>query len=351
MYPLAVVGDNATARAAIAACRKAGFHDISWHLSNEPTGTSWTTAAATLSANITRVLSALDGAATLEDIGHIPDRQQVRLARSGFLVSELPLGNFSRNRYNAPHVNIDADAWPQLLPSDTPGPAECLPLADLERTHSAVLMCDANAYGETLAPTHTLWHAVLPQDAATARANITWLGQQQNAWQFSSKANQHIVFSAPLDRPLQQADWHPMLHSALEAAEQTTAFHAFEAQVREHWHAGSVVYLGPACSPGNPYLRETQALGVEDAWVLSRMLENYEEDIQDGFSEYEKYRRARTRRVAQAAAKLATQMNHAGSSARFLQHVNVALSSRFLPEIAMQRIDWLYGYDCIRGFR
>ena len=25
-------------------------------------------------------------------------------------------------------------------------------------------------------------------------------------------------------------------------------------------------------------------------------------------------------------------------------------SARFLPEIAMQRLDWLYGYDCIKGF-
>lgn len=348
MYPIAVVGDNATARAAITACRKAGFHEINWHAGNQDKRGP---GAYTLPANITRVLTALNGGDALADLGHAPDRQQMRLARSGFLVSELPLGNFSHDRYNAPHVNIEADTWPHLLPQESLNLQPQQPLAELEHGHSAVLVCTADEYGEEQPATHTLWHATLPFDAAIARANITWLGQQQCAWQFSSPAHQHIFFSTPVNQPLTPADWHPMLHDAIDAAEAQHDFCAFIPQVREHWHAGAVVYLGAACSPGNPYLREAAALGIEDAWVLSRMLENYEEDIQDGFHEYEKYRRARTRRVAGAAAKSAVQMNHAGVVARFFQHINVALATRFLPEIAMQRIDWFYNYDCIKGFR
>jgi len=348
MYPIAVVGNNATARAAIAACHKAGLHDISWF---DGPAAGRHDEACTLPANITRVLNALDCAAALQEFGHAPDRQQVRLARSGFLVSELPLGNFSRERYGAPHVNVEDADWPDILPLADVSLAAQAPLSTLEQDNKAVLVCTADAFGEQPAATHSLWHAVLAFDAPVARANITWVGQRQCAWQFSTPSNQHVYFSTPLDQPPAAADWHPMLHDAVQAVQHRRDFCVFQPQVREHWHAGSVAYLGAACSPGNPYLREAAAMGIEDAWVLGRMLENYEEDIQDGFQEYEKYRRARTRRVVKAAAKSAEQMNHAGVAARFFQHLNVALSTRFLPEIAMHRVDWFYSYDCIRGFR
>ena len=73
--------------------------------------------------------------------------------------------------------------------------------------------------------------------------------------------------------------------------------------------------------------------------------------VHDGFDEYQKYRRARTRRVVNMAGQLAVQENRAHAVKKFLHRLNIALSTRFLPEIAMHRIDWLYGYDCIRGFR
>ena len=350
MYPLAVVGDNATARAAIAACRKAGFTDIKWVAGNvkaEHHG------ACTLPANVSRVLTALDGGPALEELGHQPDRQQVRLAASGFLISELPLGAFSRERYGAPHVNIEVSDWPRLLPvvDITLEPHQTL--SELEQAFPATLVCTPETAISTSqpAPTHTLWHARLPLDEALSKANITWLGQHQCAWQFSTRAAQHVYFSVPLHRQPQADDWHALLHPAIAAAAPETEFCAFTATVRDHWHAGAVVYLGAACSPGNPFLREAQCLGLEDAWVLSRMQENYEEDIQDAFREYEKYRRARTRRVATAAARSAVEMNKSGAISRFLNYLNIALSTRFLPEIAMQRIDWFYGHDCIRGFR
>jgi hypothetical protein len=32
------------------------------------------------------------------------------------------------------------------------------------------------------------------------------------------------------------------------------------------------------------------------------------------------------------------------------RNFKLALGSRYLPEIAMGRFDWLHGYDCVRGF-
>jgi hypothetical protein len=351
MYPLACVGDNATARAAIAACHKAGFSEVTWVAGAAPGDDR---GAHTLPANISRIVTALDGNAALEEFGHQPDRQQVRLATSGFLLSELPLGPFSRERYGAPHVNIEASDWPRLLPvAKEVALRPHQPLAELDHAFAAVLVCTPETEISSSQPpaTHKLWHARLPLDASMSKANITWLGQRQTAWQFSTRVAQHVYFSVPLNMQPQAKDWHPLLHAAVAAAAPDREFCAYTDAVREHWHAGAVVYLGPACCPANPFLREAQSLGLEDAWVLSRMLENYEEDVQEGFREYEKYRRARTRRVATAAARRATDMTRKGRISRFLSYLNVALSSRFLPEIAMHRIDWFYGHDCIRGFR
>lgn len=350
MYPVAIVGDTATARGALAACVKAGFDDLSWYRGDAP---ARALPACTISANTTRVISALHGHAVLEEFAHTPDRQQVRMARSGFLLSELPLGGFTRERYGAPLINVDTGDWPALLGSDKFTLQPHQDMSALEQRYQAILVCTPQTQlTDTQATaTHALWHAQLPFDAATSRANITWIGTGQHAWQFSTRRHQHVYFSVPVDHRLDAAHWQPMLHPAIEAASRQFEFNAFDDAVRPHWHAGALVYLGEACSTFNPYLREAVGLGLEDAWVLSRMMENYEEDVSEGFSEYEKYRRARTRRVMRAAATAARQMNQSNRLSRLLHHLNVALSTRFLPEIAMHRVDWLYGYDCIKGFR
>ena len=359
MYPLAVVGDNLTARAAITACHKAGFHDISWHQASAPANQPEDQSdaepkvpheAVTLPANITRVISALDGGDALHELGHQPDRAQVRMASSGFLISELPLGEFSSDRYGAPHVNIEACHWAQLLPVK-PHLQPAAPLAELEAACGAVVVCAAQMSSSSVHATHQLWHTCTPVEPDTSRANITWLGKQQCAWQFSTVEQTHTIFCTRTDRELEAQDWHAGLSDTATQAQPTVSFNAYDSDVNEHWHSGSAAYLGPAAYTPNPFLREASALGVEDAWVLSRMLENYEEDVHDGLSEYEKYRRGRARRIARAAALTATQQNSSHPLKRGLHHLNVALSTRFLPEIAMQRIDWFYSYDCIRGFR
>ena len=349
MYSIGVIGDTPTARAVIKACHQSGFNDLTWVQTHTPGATL---AAHTLPANVTKVLNALDGATALNDYGHRPDRQQVRLARSGFLLSELPLGQFAKDRYGAELINIEGDCWPQLLPWTSP-PSPAATLTDLERQYEVVIVCDEafEAPSEPPQATHGLWHASVPFEQDTSKVNITWVGEQYCAWQFSTPKRQHIYFSLPVGHAPSDVSWHPLLGSAVALAVHQNDFCATQSPVREHWQTGSVVYLGSACLSFNPYLREASTTGLEDAWVLSRMLENYEEDIHDGLAAYERYRRARARRIAKAATATAHQMNKSHMLARGLQHLNTALSTRFLPEIAMNRIDWFYGYDAIRGFR
>jgi 2-polyprenyl-6-methoxyphenol hydroxylase-like FAD-dependent oxidoreductase len=90
---------------------------------------------------------------------------------------------------------------------------------------------------------------------------------------------------------------------------------------------------------------------MEDAWVLSRMMENYEEDIGDGLAAYERFRRPRHRKVLAQMRDHLIRLTQPSSARRFQQHVGTALQNRLLPEIALQQQDWLYEHDVIKGFR
>ncbi len=337
MYPVAVRGGGVTARAVLIACRRTGFERLAWterdaHTSLQP---AWT-----LSANLTRVVHALGRGDALAEMAYAPNREQVRLARSGFLVAELPLGKFAADRYGAPHLNIEEEDLLEVL---APG-------GELAAAEPPVVVVDTRTQPTEQEASHTLWHAQLAQPQPQ-HANITWLGSDQHAWQLSTLRATHFYLSAPAGRDLDPADWHPDLHDAVSEAHPLREFTASDQTVREHWYEGNIAYAGDACFTGHPYRREATQLGLEDAWVLSRMLENYEEDFADGLAEYEKFRRARVRRVANKNLHTAALYDRAGELGRTLRNLNIALASRFLPEIAMQRIDWLYSYDCIRGFR
>ncbi len=321
----------------LTACRRAGFERFAW---TEREVTTTVQPAWTLSANLTRVVQALGNGDALLERAFAPNREQVRLARSGFLVAELPLGKFAADRYGAPHLNIEeTDLLDVLTPS-----------ADLTYAETPVVVVDTRPQPADVERSHTLWHTQLPTQQPD-QANITWLGEGQHAWQLSTPHATHFYLSAPVGRDLDTQDWHPDLHDAVTTARPLRDFAAHDQPVREHWYEGNIAYAGSACFVGHPYRREATQLGLEDAWVLSRMLENYEEDFADGLAEYEKFRRARVRRVANKSLHTAGLYDRAGQLGRTLRNLNIALASRFLPEIAMQRIDWLYSYDCIRGFR
>jgi len=91
-------------------------------------------------------------------------------------------------------------------------------------------------------------------------------------------------------------------------------------------------------------------MAIEDAWVLSIMLERWEDEPARGIADYERFRRPRTAKV-QLRSRAQGEEFHLQARGPVLQrNLKLALGSRFLPEMAMQQFDWLHGYDCIRGF-
>ena len=165
----------------------------------------------------------------------------------------------------------------------------------------------------------------------------------------------HFYFCNPVDQALVKEHWHKSMHGAIEQANVIGTHSLISTEVIDRWQYHQHVSLGTACHGNNfpacIFRRESSEIAFEDAWVLSRMLENYEEDIDDGLQEYERFRRPRRIKSLADQYQNMQRLTIAKTSKKIARNLNTALSTRFMPEIAMQRIDWLYAHDCIRGFR
>ena len=331
MYPIAIQGSDIIGQVIATLCKRSGFTDISMSI-DRPT---WPPAL-TLGANQTRILQSISLGESLRTIGHIPDREQVRLARSEYLVSEMPLGKFYEDRYGAPLVNISHDTLHALV--SNPWPTINIDPVEL----------NIETRGETCGEiTWHLRHSFQAQEPSNA--NVTWLAKNAAAWQFSTVDGSHFYVLTNDVSELKLADWSPRLHAFVTSA-QTVAQFATLPDLRTHWQEGDWVFLGKASFGHQAINPATWLTGLEDAWVLSRMMENYEQDIEQGTRAFAQYRHPRAKRILTQCNNLTKSYFATTTTQRVTRNLGIALRSRFLPEIAMQRIDWLHGFDCIKGF-
>jgi len=141
-----------------------------------------------------------------------------------------------------------------------------------------------------------------------------------------------------------------MVRTLIEAAGEVYKWAIYDRPPLPTWTRGAITLLGDACHPLRPYLAQGAAMAIEDAWVLSRMLERWEDDPACGLPDYERYRLPRTARVQAQSRAQGEEFHLSERRAVLLRNFKLALGSRYLPEIAMQQFDWLHGYDCVRGF-
>lgn len=332
-YAITIQGTDAVAHATARLCQRSGFQDVALQGGHDPQIPPYLT----LPANQTRILQAMGCGDVLQSQGFEPDREQVRLAASQYLISEMPLGKFYRDRYGAPLVNLSYAALKEALQTDLP---ECT-------AGQTELVIHTNKANVAATQSWELRHH--RHLGATSTANVTWLAKSSVAWQFSTPDAVQYYVLVPAGAALDEGEWSPDLWPAIAKARPVAQF-AYNPEVRKDWVAGNWAFLGLATMGLHPIRRETWFTGLEDAWVLSRMLENYEEAVTEGLRAYTQYRQPRADRIWRSNVAL-TELFFAKSPMKRLgRNVGIALRSRFVPEIAMQRIDWFNAYDCIKGF-
>lgn len=394
------------------ACRESGLRNITvYEREGEPQGLG---AGVQLSPNATRVLAALGLKAALADVAFYPQAVHFRGYRTSYLIAMRPLGQFSEGRYGAPYYHVHRGDLQQLLlqaaqqrdidvctgrtcrGAGQDGNGPWLDFDDGPARHDVVIGCDGirsavrDSLFENTAPRftgHIAWRGMvrredLPEDLIPPTATV-WLGPHRHFVHYCVRRGELVNFvgvvdtgsggqngaGAPSTIPPPQGDaepwrergdpadlaadfagWHPMVGTLIGAATEVYRWALYDHDPLPGWQRGAITLLGDACHPMLPYLAQGACMAIEDAWVLSRMLERWEDQPANGLAEYERYRRPRTARVQLRSRAQGREFHLHERWPVLRRNFTLALGSRYLPEIAMRQFDWLHGYDCIRGF-
>ena len=296
-----------------------------------------------LPANGWRLLQALGLREAVEKIAYFPLADLHRSASSGYLLSQRPLQQFARDRYGFAHAVVEEGELAALLLDAAASRGV--------RTSSAVVTADLQltnrrANRRTNAADATPWqrtvyHTERDESDRNQRFLTRWLAASSYATCLPTLHGQTVEILAARAEP-----WHArLIGKAQPALSATLALHAPAA----HWFRGADAVFGAAGHASLPISGLGLAAALEDAWVLARMLDNYDDHLPTALAEYETYRGARARRLHAYEQR---SFAHNLQSPRILtRNLKLAFSSRFLPEMAMQKLDWMYGYDAVKGFR
>lgn len=351
----------------------------------------------TLTANGTRVLHAIGLKEILQDIALFPDFAVVRHARTAFMLSQRPLGQFSEARYGAPdcvlmsgrligalrqeaaHQHVPLDAGTSI--EDVDAGTATLRLADgTEHRHNALAVAcglprEPDQPGLSNLLNVRTWQPdagfrvlqVIGSRAEPARDHdrflTTWLADglvilEQPLPSDSDAQRLALTLVVPgtlngedpaeaMERLLARA--HPYLRNLFDTFEAAWITGPSSAPA-EYWFAEKLALLGGACHAHASFPDIAPSAVLEDAWVLSRMMERWEDEPHQGFADYERFRKPRAARLRAFSEAERASLMLAEPMRTWRRNLGWSLTSRFLPEIALQKTDWLYGYDCIRGF-
>lgn len=339
-----------------------------------------------LPPNASRVFKALGLEPTLAEQAHHAQRQQIRTSKQGFQLAELPLGELAAARYNAPYFTLPQDLLVTQIAAALPADVSLLEnhqctqvdaqqgmlsfANDHQATHDLVVIAaGANSplveqlsFHRNCTDTHQqLTLGKLAHDAKLVQKLPSglnqWLGP--NRW-FSHWPLDDIgtLGFAAVSEPAQDLkqlsqifeSWHPLVGSIIEHGETVSAEPIVQQHALKEWQDAKAVLLGDAAHPVLPFTDQSAALAIEDAWVLSRMLEQQEKEPTKAAREYVRYRLRRCERVQQFANAQGLSLQQPERQKIWQRNIKLSLGSRFLPEWALAKFDWLYGYDCVRGF-
>jgi salicylate hydroxylase len=347
-----------------------------------------------ITANASRVLHALGLAKGLLQRANQPNFAYLRNRRSGFLLIQRPLGDFSQARYGAPTYLLRARELIELLRAECANAAVEVrygqKIVDIDPMAATVTSVDGNqssfsAIAVADGSESRLRSALSrPADDAAESGNspeqyqiiaascnaptkpnaaFTWLDDDFFCHQYPLGAHHSDLLlirraaAAPSDRIpaaelLQQllSGSHSHLRDVVRHLEQASYLSAAIPPAAEHWYAGRVALLGDACHPLGSHQPQGACAAIEDAWVLATMMERWEEAPAEGFFDYQRYRKPRIARLQSALARSNRELLASSSAEKFRRNLRWGLTNRFLPEVSMAQLDWLYGYDCIKGF-
>lgn len=341
--------------------------------------------------NGTRILRRLGVADALRPHVGTPEALSVRDGRTGEEIARLPLGRWMAARHGAPYWTAHReDLHAALLHA-----ARAEPLIALSMGFNATEVAQGDAHvavatdngqawtGKALIAADGIWSplrsmlfsatrprfagksaartvvplAILPESFQRNEVTI-WLFGQAHVVHYPIAGGADLAVIIVLNDNHANSDWSapvppawiernmPPCAEALQALILTArswkrwALHTLP--VPRRWTRGSVALLGDAAHPMLPFFAQGAVMALEDAAVVADALVRHAGDAPAALRHYQRARRARVVRVADASRRNGTIYHLAGLPA---QARNLVLR-KVSAERLMARYDWIYGWRC-----
>jgi salicylate hydroxylase len=104
--------------------------------------------------------------------------------------------------------------------------------------------------------------------------------------------------------------------------------------------------IGDAAHPMLPFMAQGAAQALEDVAALMRHLGP---DVSEALTAWEEERWPRVTRVLQTARANGRMFHRGPGIPRTLSRTVIGMVSRVAPGVAAAQLDWLYGFDPVKG--
>lgn len=350
-----------------------------------------------LSPNGTRILHHLGLMKELEQVAFLPDGVELRLGKSGWTVSEIPLGDSVRTRYGFPYYHIHRGDLHTLLSAavksqcgDVIHTSSCVAdvmqhdegvtveLADGSQTEGDLLVgCDGihsavrtSLLGEEK-PRFTgmiAWRGLVPTKRLPENMMkpvvTSWMGAGRHVVTYYVRRGELVNFVGVVERSnwtkegwnekgnkedlvKDFAGWHPSVTTLIEEMEDPYIWALFDREPLPKWTDDRATLLGDACHPMLPFMAQGGVMAIEDAYVLSACLKTHGTNLTHALSRYEQLRLDRTAKVQKGAWRNGKLFHLSNPLARLSAYGPIALASRLAPSKTAAPQDWLYSYDAL----
>lgn len=349
-----------------------------------------------ISPNACRVLNWLGLLEDVEAVAFRPANAVLRDGLSGRTVYRAPLGPHATERWGAPYLHVHRADLLRVLEAAARHAGVVIHLGrSVERsvehpdsvavhlsdgeivTGDMVLGADGvrSALRERMHPAEAprftgqvAWRALVPAslvpDGTVPRDATVWAGPGRHLVTYYLRGGDLInlvgvrevrdwtaegwsVAGDPADLRAAFDGWDARVCTLLEAVEDCFLWGLFDRPEQVRWTTGRLALIGDAAHPMLPFMAQGAAQALEDVAALIRHLRGT--SIPDALGAWEDERWARVVKVIARSKTNGRLFHQDAGPGRALSRGVINLVSRMAPGLAAGRLDWLYGFDPVRG--
>ena len=349
-----------------------------------------------LSPNSTRVLASLGVLDALRATSVEPAGKEIRLWNSGETWPLFDLGTVAVAQYGFPYLMVHRSDLQMVLSAalersvpgalrlgekvvgfDQDGKGVSALLADGSSENGAALIgadgvhssIGAGLFGESHAEFTgcMAWRGVIEASRLPERlkrtVGVNWIGPGRHVITYPLRGGSLVNFVGVVESSAWQSEswtargtheecaadfagWHPDVHMLIDNIDEHFRWALLSRKALDEWQVARVALLGDACHPMLPFMAQGAGMAIEDAAVLARCLEAWE-DTETALATYVRARIERTTRCVQAAERQRVvfhndRLSDAADAAVYVE-------TQWSEERVHQRYDWLFSHDVVTG--